>query len=314
MFMADTVNGIVSLFLMMAVGFALYKAGWIEEKGEALLVKLALKVAVPCALFCNAVTHLAKGLAVDDPLCFLMPVGTIALTLALGLVLVRVLQVPKRQRGVAASIFAVSNTIIIGLPVCTSIFGETGIPYVILYYAANTIIFWTVGASLVAADGGEKFRLNWKSVRRVFSPALLGFLLGLAVVLSGITVPTAIYKAINTMGQSNTAICMILVGTCIGKLGFREMFRFGRAGILAMLGRTLIGPAIVLAACLLLGFQGIPARVYLVMAAMPAMSQSVPVAKNYGADDLLSARLLSASALMMLVTVPLLVLVAEAIL
>ena len=35
--MADTVNGIVSLFLMMAVGFALYKAGWIEEKGEALL-------------------------------------------------------------------------------------------------------------------------------------------------------------------------------------------------------------------------------------------------------------------------------------
>ena len=86
--MADTVNGIVSLFLMMAVGFGLYKAGWIEEKGEALLVKLALKIGVPCALFCNAVTHLAKGLAVDDPLCFLLPAITIGFTLALAVVLV----------------------------------------------------------------------------------------------------------------------------------------------------------------------------------------------------------------------------------
>ena len=45
------------------------------------------------------------------------------------------------------------------------------------------------------------------------------------------------------------------------------------------------------------------------MAAMPAMNQSVLVAKNAGADDLLSARLLSASALIMLVTVPMLVMV-----
>ena len=309
--MADTVNGIVSLFIMMAVGFALYKAGWIEEKGEALLVKLALKIGVPCALFCNAVTHLAKGLAVDDPLCFLLPAMTIGFTLALAVVLVRLLGVPKRQQGVASTIFAISNTIIIGLPVCTSIFGDAGIPYVILYYAANTIIFWTVGAALVAADGGEKFRLNLKSLRRVFSPALVGFFLGAIVVVTKITVPTAIYKAVNTLGQTNTGICMILVGASIAKLGFREMFRFGRAGFFAMCGRAVVSPAIVLAACLLLGLEGTPARVYLVMAAMPAMNQSVLVAKNAGADDLLSARLLSASALIMLVTVPVLVMVAE---
>ncbi|MBR7137717.1 MAG: AEC family transporter, partial [Clostridia bacterium] len=76
-------------------------------------------------------------------------------------------------------------------------------------------------------------------------------------------------------------------------------------------GRAVVSPAIVLAACLLFGLEGTPARVYLVMAAMPAMNQSVLVAKNAGADDLLSARLLSASALIMLVTVPVLVMVAE---
>ena len=130
--MADTVNGIVSLFLMMAVGFALYKAGWIDATGEALLVKLALKIAVPCALFTNAVAYLGDGLSVENPLCFLLPVLTIALSLALAITLVRLCRVEPNRRGLTASVFSMSNTNIIGLPVCTSIFGQAGIPFVIL--------------------------------------------------------------------------------------------------------------------------------------------------------------------------------------
>lgn len=312
--MADTINGIVSLFLMMAVGFALYKAGWIDAKGEALLVKLALKIAVPCALFTNAVAYLGDGLSVGNPLCFLLPVLTIALSLASALVFVRIFRVEPNRRGLTASVFSMSNTIIIGLPVCTSIFGEAGIPFVILYYAANTVLFWTIGAGMIAADGGEKIRLNLKSLRRVFSPALLGFLLGLFFVLTGFSVPKAVAKAVSTIGQMNTPVCMILVGASIAKLGFREMFRFGRAGVLAMLGRAVLSPLIVLAVCLLTGLNGTPARVYLLMSAMPAMNQSVLVAKNSGADDLLAARLLSATALIMLVAVPLLVTLANAVL
>ena len=312
--MADTVNGIISLFLMMAVGFTLYKINWIDGKGEELLVRLALKVAVPCALFTNAVAYLDDGLSVENPLCFLVPVVTIALSLALALVLVRLCRVEPARRGLTASVFSMSNTIIIGLPVCTSIFGEAGIPFVILYYASNTVLFWTIGANLIAMDGGEKIRLNLKSLRRVFSPALIGFLLGLFFVLTGLELPEAAAKAVSSVGQMNTPICMILVGASIAKLGFREMFRFGRAGVLALLGRAVFSPLIVLAVCLMTGLNGTAARVYLLMSAMPAMNQSVLVAKNSGADDLLAARLLSASALIMLGVVPLLVAGANALL
>ena len=76
----------------------------------------------------------------------------------------------------------------------------------------------------------------------------------------------------------------------------------------------MLSPLIVLAVCLLTGLNGTPARVYLLMSAMPAMNQSVLVAKNSGADDLLAARLLSATALIMLVAVPLLVTLANAVL
>lgn len=312
--MADTVNGIVSLFLMMAVGFALAKAGWIKPEGDALLVKLALKIAVPCSLFTNAMAYLGDGLSVSDPLCFVLPVVTIAVTFGLAVALARVLKVPKNQRGLASSVFAMSNTIIIGLPVCSSIFGEAGIPYVILYYAANTILFWTVGAALIGADGGREFKLGWRSIGRVFSPALVAFLLGLVLVLLKIKLPTVVSKTVDSIGRMNTPLCMIIVGASIARMGFRAMFRLGRGGVLALAGRILISPMIVLAACLLTGFRGVAARVFVLMAAMPAMNQSVLVAKNCGADDELAAKLLSATALLMMADVPLLVLLVNEVL
>jgi predicted permease len=303
--LVDAINGAGSIFLMIAVGFFIYKIGWITKEGDTLLVNLALKISVPCSLFSNAVSYLGEGLADSSTLSFILPPVSILLSVFLAYELVRLFKVDKRKRGLVISVFSMSNTIIIGLPVCTAIFGSSGIPYVIIYYAANTIIFWTIGANLIAADGGAKIELKPSILKRIFSPALISFFLGLGVVLLKLTVPAALMKAISSIGALNTPLCMIIVGTMAAKLGFREMFSLRKEGLIALSGRILLSPALLLAMALILGAGAYSSRVFLMMAAMPAMNQSVLVAKNSGADDALAAKLLSASALLMLVTVPL---------
>ena len=55
--------------------------------------------------------------------------------------------------GTFASMFTLSNTIFIGLPVNFVLFGEGSLPYVLLNYIANTSFFWTIGAYSIARDG-----------------------------------------------------------------------------------------------------------------------------------------------------------------
>ena len=50
-------------------------------------------------------------------------------------------RVPANRRGVFISMFAFSNSVFIGVPVSTALFGEEAVGFALLYYIANTSIF-----------------------------------------------------------------------------------------------------------------------------------------------------------------------------
>ncbi len=310
--MHNAVNGITIIFILISVGFVLYKIDWIKDESERFITKFTLKISVPCALFSTVVKHLKSGLEVVDKTNAIIPFISIIVTLILGIVLAKLLKADDAKKGLSISIFTFSNTIIIGLPVCTSVLGESSIPFVIIYYAANTILFWTVGASLIAADNktGNKFNMAI-ILKNLLSPALLGFFGGALVVFSDITIPKPIDASIAMLGQLNTPLCMVVVGSTIAKLKIRELFTFDKAGLLAILGRIIIAPLIAMLILVVFKQKGIAAKVILLMSAMPAMNQSVLVAKNYGSDHVLASKILSASSLTMLVVLPLYSLLAD---
>ncbi len=50
--------------------------------------------------------------------------------------------------------FAFSNSVFIGVPVSRALFGEAVLPYTLLYYLANTSLFWGRGLPLMRRWGG----------------------------------------------------------------------------------------------------------------------------------------------------------------
>ena len=71
-----------------------------------------------------------------------------------------------------------SNTIFVGLP-STRPFRDASIPYVLIYYMCNTTFFWTLGTHLIQRDGEGEAQFDLKtSLKKVFSPPLMGFLWG----------------------------------------------------------------------------------------------------------------------------------------
>ena len=83
----------------------------------------------------------------------LLPLGSVTLTFALAIALAKLARVKRQHFGLFCASVANSNTIFIGIPVNLALFGEGSIPYVLLYYAASTVFFWTVGVYSITCPG-----------------------------------------------------------------------------------------------------------------------------------------------------------------
>lgn len=105
----------------------------------------------------------------------------------------------------------------IGLPVNIALFGEESIPFVLLYYLANTSFYWTIGVYEVSRDNPEnkvKSPFQLKHVKRIFNPAVIGFLSGIVIVVTGIPIPSFLTNSFRYIGNLTTPLArMEMTGT-----------------------------------------------------------------------------------------------------
>ena len=146
------------------------------------------------------------------------------------------------------------------------------------------------------------------------------------LVLLRVQLPEVVVGVIDAFAAMNTPVCMLIIGYSLHKIGLREVFRLERTSVIGLTGRFVITPLLTLGICILLiymfplyfprGLAGaaLPVSVFVVEAAMPVMNQCVVMAKYHGADSELATRSISASVLLMLPVIPLLILLCSVIL
>lgn len=134
-------NGVITVMLIIAVGFILERRGWFSESSIGLISRLVTQVCLPTYMLTNILANfqheqlvsMSKGLVVP---CISMLAGYF-ISLALG----KLLRLPQRRRGIFSVCVSCSNTIFIGLPLGIALFGDAGVPYIMIYYMVNTTMF-----------------------------------------------------------------------------------------------------------------------------------------------------------------------------
>lgn len=141
------------LLLIMAVGYFMGRKGWMGPPEKVFLSKYIMSVAVPCLCIRGLVTNLDhQGLIQAGPMLLSVALG-VGIDLALAAVLLPLLKLPRKQRGVFLAMCTFSNTLFIGLPVCQQLFGDVCVPHVMVYYLANTTLLQMVGVTMIAHFG-----------------------------------------------------------------------------------------------------------------------------------------------------------------
>jgi malate permease and related proteins len=288
--MLSALEGVVSVILMIVLGFALAKRGWFEGGSSALISRLVVSVALPAYMISNLMGGYDRSKLLSMLPGLPIPFAVMIASYAVGAGIAALARIRGDRRGTFASMFALSNTIFIGLPVNLVIFGEESLPYVLLYYIANTSLFWTVGVYGIARDGSIRgggprpTLVSAEGLRRILSPPLLAFLSAVALILIGVRLPKFLLGLCGTLGAMTTPLSMLFIGIVISRVEWRKI-RLEADLLLVLAGRFLVAPCLLVLIARPTNLPLLMKQVFLVQAAMPAMTQTPILAAAYGADS-----------------------------
>ena len=236
------------------------------------------------------------------------PALSMVILLGIATAVARIFSVRQDRRGLFISMFFNSNTIFVGLPINQALFGDASIPYVLIYYMCNTTFFWTLGTYLIQRDGEGEAQFDIRiSLKKVFSPPLMGFLLGLVLVILHIKLPAFLASDLQYLGNLTTPLSMIFIGLSVSNAGLKQL-TLKKDQFLILLGRFVVAPLLMASIVYWMPLPNLMKQVFIIQSAMPVMTNAPVVARLYGADSDYAAVMVTETTLATMVVIPILML------
>ena len=303
-----SISGILVILGMILVGFIIGEKGWFDDKSRGLLAKLVIQVALPCYMLYTITQRFTAADLLKMLPALRFPALSMVILLGIATGVARIFAVRQDRRGLFISMFFNSNTIFVGLPINQALFGDASIPYVLIYYMCNTTFFWTLGTYLIQRDGEGEAQFDLKtSLKKVFSPPLMGFLLGLVFVMLQIKMPAFLASDLQYLGNLTTPLSMIFIGLSVSHVGVKQLV-LGKDQLLILLGRFLVAPLLMATIVSWLPLPSLMKQVFIIQSAMPVMTNAPVVARLYGADSDYAAVMVTETTLATMVVIPILML------
>ena len=305
----SSVSGVLIILIMVAIGYILAEKKWFDENSTLLLSKLVTQIALPAYM----VTTIMRDFSAHELKTLLpglrYPVISMLILFALSFAVSNALRIKKAHRGLFSSMFFNSNTVFVGLPINLALFGDKSLPYVLVYYMANTTFFWTLGVYLIQKDGMGKVKINvWSTIKKIFSPPLMGFVVGVIFVMLHVQLPAFIISDLDYIGGLTIPLSMLFIGISVSNAGISRM-RLDRDSLGIILGRFIFSPILMMLLVIPSQMSDLMKQVFILQSAMPVMTNAPVVSKLYDADADYAAIMVTETTLLSIIVVPILMVI-----
>ncbi|MBO4914011.1 MAG: AEC family transporter [Oscillospiraceae bacterium] len=304
----NAVGSVTIILLLTATGYLCGAKGWMKAESKAFISKLLMTIAVPCMCISGLRGNLTRDMLAGSVRLLAVPFLCNAAGFVLSFLAARLMKLPRKSLGVFLVMCSLSNAMFIGYPMCYELFGEECVPYVMLYYFANTCFTQTVAMGLIRWSGGSG-GTTWKDgLKFLTTPTVIALFIGFMLVLLDIELPSFIGSYMRYVSGLVTPVALILVGYIIYEIGLDKL-RLDRTLAVALGFRFLLAPATYALCCALFGVSGLARSTFLGEGTMPVVTQTVVAAAQYSADERLAAEGAALSTLACFIVIPVLMLV-----
>jgi len=304
---------LVPVILLIGLGFGAARWSWIRAGAVKDLSNLVFMVLTPALLFRTMSTVQVQTLHFAPVAVYFLAAG-----LLFGATLLKEgFSTLGAARGLAHTF---GNTIMIGVPLVGLAFGEPGLVtlftlisvHALVLLTSATVVFELAAARAVARSGGAAPHSMLRTVAQavwsgIVHPVPLPIIVGLVFAQTGLVLPAFIDKPLQLLGQALGPVALLLVGVT---LAFGSVGTHFKAALRIALVKNLLFPCVLAACGWVLGLQGLPLAVMVVVSSLPVGANVFLFTQRYGVgQDEVTASIATSTALA-LVTAPVVLLLA----
>lgn len=288
---------IISIVLMIGLGYFLKRIDFLSEKDIDSLNKIVMYILMPCMIFSALYSADMSLLPTLGILPFVILTASIGSGVISHIVLKRLHYDDKKIWSVLVTVM-IANTAFMGYPVNLGVYGHPGFLRAIFCDLATTCMFLLLSFVLVLKFGG--------TVKRAFReillfPPLWAVVLGISFNLLNIPIGPVLDKTVNYLADGAIPLIMISLGLSI-ELG--GLARSKAMVIFTSIVKLGVFPLIALIVVSLLGLTGLQHDVGIIEAAMPSGMLSLLLAITYKLDYELTSDCILINTVISLITLP----------
>ena len=305
-----TLQNVSVLFLLIVIGYIAGKANIITIGGQRELSSLVLKVTMPATIIMALqLKYTPERLMTAFKIIGIVMVAYIGMII-LSAFISKIFKVNDGQRDVIQIALILPNTSFMGYPIVLSILGGESLFFAVLGTGlVFEIISWTYGIYTISRTTEFDFR---KSIAKniIFSPGILSIAIGLLLFILSISIPEPINTTMKILGQATSPLAMMVVGILLSRSNIMECLSTVKLHLIALI-KLLVFPLLILGVLKIFGFTGMEIIIPVVMLSMPTAAYVAIFSENVGNDTNLASQIIFISSLLSLITIPIMVMLAN---
>ena len=313
----QTVIVITQIFILavvVVIGAVAAKFRIFTNDSKDVLSKIIFNISLPLMLFTNFLRLEASPRLITNSMIILLLTGFVNLFLFLaGLTASKIMKLRGSEAAVFKAHSMFGNTIFLGFPLITALYGQEGLLYASMYQLVSSLMLWSAGVVIISHGNGTTWK---KSLMKVFNPNTIATLLGLMCFVFSVKLPSVILQPMTELGSANTWLSMLYIGAILAFSNVGGLLKKASIYLLSF-NRLVLVPLILIILFYLTGVltglapDKLVTSVIILEIAMPCMATVVIMAKEFGSDDRLAVANVFVSTILSIITLPFIVLVLD---
>ncbi|MCG0276296.1 MAG: AEC family transporter [Thermosediminibacteraceae bacterium] len=313
-------ESIATTIMLTGIGFLAAKLEIIKENDTKAFSNLIFYITSPALILSSVTGYFTRQTILSS---LVVPQFAVLMTILSLIAAYAVQKIIKIEDPTKKDVFYLTvsfcNTVFIGLPIVTSVYGESAAGYVFFYDLGSGIMLWTLGMKLAcrgcptvkneklceAGNSIKEFFITLSSfLKNLINPSMVALSLAVLIVMLQIPLPDVINRTAKTVGNITIPLSMLFVGMSVGhsRISSREIL--DPMILWAAFIRLIISPLLVGGALYFVPVPLILKKVITVEAAMPVMMFTVILADKYNKHSKFASKTVLITTFLSMITIP----------
>lgn len=298
---------IVTLFIYVASGYVSVKSGLFRSEDSKVISNMMVYICSPCMIVYSFQIELTK----DKMQGILLAIAAAVLVHVLYIVWTALLRKPLNLNNIERASLIYTNAGNLIIPLVGSVLGIEWVFYTNAFNIVQTLLIWTHGISLI----GQRKEMDLEKI--LVNPNIIATIAGFFFFAARIHIPEVIGKCLEGFGTMIGTAGMFVIGMVIGNMDLKWVFTRKRPYFVCFI-RLVVYPvviAVIFALIARLGIHKDAKQILLVVflaSAAPAAAMVTQLAQIYDADSKYASVINVMSVIFCIITMPLTVMLYEA--